>query len=76
LLIEEDEGVDDSHKDHSVPLTGWKVCWLWIPALCDLTATTVCGLDVLRFYPLTDHISQLMGVGLMFVLAILLNLRR
>ncbi|CCO34550.1 Solute carrier family 35 member F6 OS=Pongo abelii GN=SLC35F6 PE=2 SV=1 [Rhizoctonia solani AG-1 IB] len=48
LLIEEDEGVDDSHKDHSVPLTGWKVCWLWIPALCDLTATTLMGVGLIH----------------------------
>lgn len=42
LLPEEEENEDEAIKDHAgVPMTGWNVCWLWIPALCDLTATTV-----------------------------------
>lgn len=40
LLVEEDES--EIVKDQPlIPLAGWKVCWLWLPALCDLTATTV-----------------------------------
>ncbi|KAF8750757.1 Nucleotide-sugar transporter [Rhizoctonia solani] len=47
LLIEEDESAEESPKDHAIPLTGWNVCWFWIPALCDLTATTpYSGLDI------------------------------
>ncbi|EUC58333.1 transmembrane protein C2orf18 [Rhizoctonia solani AG-3 Rhs1AP] len=45
LLVEEDEEV---HKDHAVPMTGWKVCWLWLPALCDLTATTLMGVGLIH----------------------------
>ncbi|KAL5632007.1 hypothetical protein ACGC1H_000135 [Rhizoctonia solani] len=48
LLVEEDEQADDVHKDHAVPMTGWKVCWLWLPALCDLTATTLMGVGLIH----------------------------
>ncbi|KAH7335885.1 hypothetical protein B0J17DRAFT_668274 [Rhizoctonia solani] len=48
LLVEEDEEVDEAHKDHAIPMTGWKVCWLWLPALCDLTATTLMGVGLIH----------------------------
>lgn len=38
LPVEEDEPT----KKHP-PLTGWKVLYLWFPAFCDLTGTTVCA---------------------------------
>jgi len=31
----------NKHDPESLPLTGWKVLLLWIPAACDLTGTTV-----------------------------------
>ncbi|KAJ1300512.1 hypothetical protein OPQ81_005325 [Rhizoctonia solani] len=48
LLIEEDDREDEAHKGSAVPLTGWKVCWLWLPALCDLTATTLMGVGLIH----------------------------
>ncbi|KAF8696523.1 Nucleotide-sugar transporter, partial [Rhizoctonia solani] len=48
LLIEEDENAEESPKDHAIPLTGWNVCWFWIPALCDLTATTLMGVGLIH----------------------------
>ncbi|CAE6542739.1 unnamed protein product [Rhizoctonia solani] len=48
LLVEEDERAEDTNKDHAIPLTGWKVCWLWLPALCDLTATTLMGVGLIH----------------------------
>ncbi|CAE6538415.1 unnamed protein product [Rhizoctonia solani] len=48
LLVEDEEQVDEADKDHAVPLTGWNVCWLWLPALCDLTATTLMGVGLIH----------------------------
>lgn len=32
---------NDTSKQERIPLRGWKVLLFWLPALCDLTATTV-----------------------------------
>jgi hypothetical protein len=33
--------LDESHKFSQERLTGWRILLLWLPALCDLTGTTV-----------------------------------
>ena len=33
--------LDESHKFPQERLTGWRILLLWLPALCDLTGTTV-----------------------------------
>jgi hypothetical protein len=35
------DGLSESHKFPPERLTGWRILLLWLPALCDLTGTTV-----------------------------------
>ncbi|KAI9511169.1 hypothetical protein F5148DRAFT_1325480 [Russula earlei] len=41
------EGLSESHKPPSEKLTGWRVLLLWLPALCDLTGTTLMNVGLL-----------------------------
>jgi hypothetical protein len=47
IQLEEEGEEDESTPANKIvpapllPLTGWKILLLWIPALCDLTGTTV-----------------------------------
>lgn len=42
LPIDNDLAETPSKHAASLPLEGWKILLLWIPAACDLTGTTVC----------------------------------
>ncbi|KAG7092284.1 hypothetical protein E1B28_008646 [Marasmius oreades] len=47
LPTEPDTDSDSQNKIGSVPLSGWKVFLLWIPAACDLTGTTLMNVGLL-----------------------------
>jgi drug/metabolite transporter (DMT)-like permease len=61
LQPEDQTHVDNKSFEH---LAGWKVLLLWIPALCDLTGTTVS--HQLPLHTFSHHVSQLMNVGLLY----------
>lgn len=39
------DGADVTTK--AIPMRGWAVCWFWLPALCDLTGTTLMNVGLL-----------------------------
>jgi hypothetical protein len=41
LQQEPNQASEQPAKHHDKPLSGWKFLLFWLPALCDLTATTV-----------------------------------
>ncbi|KAG9079415.1 hypothetical protein FRC06_007745, partial [Ceratobasidium sp. 370] len=48
MLVEEDEASVDEAGKVAIPMRGWSICWLWLPALCDLTGTTLMGAGLLH----------------------------
>ncbi|QRV96692.1 Solute carrier family 35 member F6 [Ceratobasidium sp. AG-Ba] len=48
MLLEEDQASVDEAGKVGIPMRGWSICWLWLPALCDLTATTLMGAGLLH----------------------------
>jgi hypothetical protein len=65
------DGLSESQKLPAERLTGWRILLLWLPALCDLTGTTVRAFLPLRALSYShmhtcDWALQLMNVGLLY----------
>lgn len=63
MLVEEDETPKEAFGK---PMRGWTICWLWLPALCDLIKTTVRFPYLIAALNSLCFIRKLLGVGLMY----------
>jgi drug/metabolite transporter (DMT)-like permease len=59
------ESQDDHPAQKLEPLVGWRCALLWLPALCDLTGTTVRSFLAFPIGPLSLP-PQLMNIGLLY----------